>query len=420
MLHKTGMPTTTPKPPTLPKLPPIIPLGAIGPIVDVDRAAARASGSTSGPTNPLEVGAEGRRVLERAAHPPSVFGAEWAALEAEARRPEPLARTLEVATYLSLARRVVGPAAAAGVRGLEDVLSRIDAVIRTERQRLPVKDVPEPTQLTPVIQRLRVRSRGRASDALQAWVEDLRRELNAAELRGPGGRLTVPIDFAGIAARFGDQLAEQTHSWPFLFDRFEDAVKKLVEQSEKAERATRGYPIFRYRDGALAVHVDPLGAELLPVGERAARVRRGPAGRGPALPRRHRLDADGGRAGARAPAHARRRRRARSNVRDRVDRPLPPAGRGDVRRSRAEAVRRLRPARARLQQPARRRAAGAADRRREGGRRPVSRVPGARAALAVDGPEARSTPSSTRSRRSASSCSRRSCCCPCSARRSRC
>jgi hypothetical protein len=76
----------------------------------------------------------------------------------------------------------------------------------------------------------------------------------------------VPIDFTGIAARFGDQLAEQTHSWPFLFDRFEDAIKKLVEQSEKAERATRGYPIFRYRDGALAVHVDPLGAELLSTG----------------------------------------------------------------------------------------------------------------------------------------------------------
>ena len=48
-------------------------------------------------------------MLDRAAHPPSVFGSEWAALEAEARRPEPLARTLEVATYLSLARRVVGP-----------------------------------------------------------------------------------------------------------------------------------------------------------------------------------------------------------------------------------------------------------------------------------------------------------------------
>jgi hypothetical protein len=186
VLHKTGMPTTTPQPPTLPKLPPIIPLGAIGPIVDVVELLRR-FGLDVGSANPLEVGAEGRQVLERSAHPPSVFGAEWAALEAETRRPEPLARTLEVATYLSLARRVVGPAAAAGVRGLEDVLWRIDAVIGTERRRLPVKNVPEPTQLTPVIQRLRVRSRGRTSDALQAWVEDLRRELNAAEYRVPVG-----------------------------------------------------------------------------------------------------------------------------------------------------------------------------------------------------------------------------------------
>ena len=186
LLHKTGMPTTTPKLPTLPKLPPVIPLGAIGPIVDVT-GFLRSIGVISGPDNPLEIGAEGRAVLARAAHPPSVFGSEWAALEAEARRPEPLARTLELATYLSLARRVVGPAAAAGVRGLEDVLTRIDATIRTERTRLPVKDVPEPTQLAPVIQRLRVRSHGRTSEALGAWVEELRRELNAVDYAIPVG-----------------------------------------------------------------------------------------------------------------------------------------------------------------------------------------------------------------------------------------
>lgn len=74
----------------------------------------------------------------------------------------------------------------------------------------------------------------------------------------------MPIDFAAVAARFGEQLANQTHPLPLLFDRLEDAVKKLVEQSERAERVTRAYPIFRYRDGALAVHVDPLGAALLP------------------------------------------------------------------------------------------------------------------------------------------------------------
>jgi hypothetical protein len=180
------MPAGAPKLPTLPKLPPLVPLGSIGPIVDV-LGLLRSLGFGVGPANPLEPGDEARRVLERAARPPSVFGAEWRALEAEARRPEPLARTLEVATYLSLARRVVGPAATAGVRGLEDVLSRIDAVIRTERQRLPVKDVPEPTRLAPVVRRLRVTSRGRTAEALQAFVADLRRELDAGDYAVPVG-----------------------------------------------------------------------------------------------------------------------------------------------------------------------------------------------------------------------------------------
>ena len=186
VLRTTGMPSSFPTLPSLPSLPPLLPLGSIGTVVDVT-ALLRSIGFGIGPANPLELTPEGMRVLERAARPPSVFGAEWAALEAESRKPEPLARTLEAATYLSLARRVVGPAAAAAVRSLEDVLSRIDAVVRTERQRLPVKDVPEPTELTPVIQRLRVRSRGRAAEALEAWVADLRLELNALEYPVPVG-----------------------------------------------------------------------------------------------------------------------------------------------------------------------------------------------------------------------------------------
>ena len=86
-------------------------------------------------------------MLDRAAHPPSVFGGEWAALEAEARRPEPLARTLELATYLSLARRVVGPGRGgwrARPRG-RALADRRDDQGRANA-RLPVKDVPEPTQ----------------------------------------------------------------------------------------------------------------------------------------------------------------------------------------------------------------------------------------------------------------------------------
>jgi hypothetical protein len=70
---------------------------------------------------------------------------------------------------------------------LEDVLSRIDARIRTDRKRLPVKDVPEPTQLAPVVRVLRVRSSGRTAEAVQRWVDDLRRELDAADYALPAG-----------------------------------------------------------------------------------------------------------------------------------------------------------------------------------------------------------------------------------------
>jgi hypothetical protein len=188
VLHQTGMPTSTPRLPALPSLPPLVPLGAVGAAVR-GLEALRGLGLPVGPANPFEPGVEARRVLARAGRPPSVFAGEWAALEQESRNPAPLARTLEAAAYLAVARRVVGPAAASAVRGLEDVLSQIDATIRTERGRrqLPVRDVPEPARLAPAIVRLRVRSRGRTAEAVQAWVEDLRRELNAADYAVPVG-----------------------------------------------------------------------------------------------------------------------------------------------------------------------------------------------------------------------------------------
>ncbi len=74
----------------------------------------------------------------------------------------------------------------------------------------------------------------------------------------------MPIDFAVIADQFREPLTKQTHPLGPVFEKLEEAVKKLAEQSVRAERATRAYPIFRYRDGALAVHVDPLGAAPLP------------------------------------------------------------------------------------------------------------------------------------------------------------
>jgi hypothetical protein len=179
VLRKLGMPTTTPTLPSLPKLP-LISLDLIAPLAGITHLL-KLTGLVPGlAPNPLEPGAEARAVLRRAERPPSVFGAEWAALEKEARRPEPLAQALETAAYLSLARRVISPAAAERVRKLEDVLTKLDATIRAERARHPVKDVPEPTELSPVIRTLRVRARGLKPEVLRAWVEDLRDQLNAA------------------------------------------------------------------------------------------------------------------------------------------------------------------------------------------------------------------------------------------------
>ncbi|MGI9097959.1 MAG: hypothetical protein ACR2H2_05615 [Solirubrobacteraceae bacterium] len=127
----------------------------------------------------MDLGPAAGAVLRRAQHPPSIFAGERAALRAAQARPEALERSLETATYLSLAARIVSPAAAEHVRTLEGVLTRLDATIRTERPHHPVRDLPEPTELSPQIRTLRVRARGLAPAAVRAWAEELRRELNA-------------------------------------------------------------------------------------------------------------------------------------------------------------------------------------------------------------------------------------------------
>jgi hypothetical protein len=73
----------------------------------------------------------------------------------------------------------------------------------------------------------------------------------------------VPIDFAAIADGFRDPLTAQTRQMAPAFVRLAEAVKKLSEQADAAERATRAYPALRYRDGALCVRVDPAGEALL-------------------------------------------------------------------------------------------------------------------------------------------------------------
>ena len=171
---KAKMPPTTPTLPRIPGAPQLLTLRLISPLPSFLGLLPRLM------PNPLALGTEATAVLRHAQRPPSVFAREWAALRAAAREPEPFARALETRTYLGVVARIVSPAAAEAVRGLEDVLARLDESIQKELGRHPVRDLPDPTELAPVIRRLRVRGRGVAPDALRGWVDELRSALSAA------------------------------------------------------------------------------------------------------------------------------------------------------------------------------------------------------------------------------------------------
>jgi hypothetical protein len=79
------------------------------------------------------------------------------------------------------------------------------------------------------------------------------------------------IDFAAIAAAFQAGFANQTHGWPVLFDKLDKLVEKLDDKADDAERATRAYPVLRYRDGAIGVRLALGPAPLLADLDRPAR-----------------------------------------------------------------------------------------------------------------------------------------------------
>ncbi|GIH79212.1 hypothetical protein Plo01_56410 [Planobispora longispora] len=180
-------PAHAPVPPRLPPFPSLVPLSAIG----------RLAGHIIMP----EVLGPGRAAaVRRAGRVPSLL--EWGALRRDAAGagtgagPEPSReRLLETAVYLSLAERLVSPAAAGYVRRLEGVLSELDRTIRPAlpadrkarpaRPALPVKTPPEPVRLRPRIGTLRLRGTDR--EALGEWAPLLRRELSAAPCPVPGG-----------------------------------------------------------------------------------------------------------------------------------------------------------------------------------------------------------------------------------------
>jgi hypothetical protein len=67
----------------------------------------------------------------------------------------------------------------------------------------------------------------------------------------------VPIDFAAVASQYHEQFAAQTHLVRPLFERLAEAVKVQDRRATDAERATRAYPVLRYRSDALCLTVDP-------------------------------------------------------------------------------------------------------------------------------------------------------------------
>jgi hypothetical protein len=70
------------------------------------------------------------------------------------------------------------------------------------------------------------------------------------------------IDFDMIAAAYSAGFAAQTHGWATLFDKMDKLLDGLLERSDAAERATRAYPVLRYRDGAIGVRLS-LGPQSL-------------------------------------------------------------------------------------------------------------------------------------------------------------
>ena len=65
----------------------------------------------------------------------------------------------------------------------------------------------------------------------------------------------MPIDFALVAATYEAGFAAEAHLIKPLFLRLAEAIKVLDRRASEAERATRAYPMLRYRDGALGVSV---------------------------------------------------------------------------------------------------------------------------------------------------------------------
>lgn len=134
--------------------------------------------------NPLALSEEARRGLAAARNPPSVFGGEMQALEAQ--RARPLAEALVEQNLRDLlfevVARVLPQSVYQSIEGLEPIFVAIDDYLGREH---PVRDLPESDRLQPVVSRLRVRARAASEASVRAWAEDLRNALGAQTYTAP-------------------------------------------------------------------------------------------------------------------------------------------------------------------------------------------------------------------------------------------
>lgn len=189
LLLDIGMPPAAPTLPSPGPLPSLVPLDVIPPLADVLRTSGLA-----GP-DPFALTPTQRAALERYRRPPSVFGGQWAELRRRAEAPEAVSPTMALADalgrihpFVTRSANLVVPQHAGGfLPSLETKLVEIDAAVRRRPAPHPTALLPEPSEIRPVIGRLRVRRAAPEADraVLEAFVSGLRRQLDLAPYTVP-------------------------------------------------------------------------------------------------------------------------------------------------------------------------------------------------------------------------------------------
>lgn len=166
---------------------PPAPWRQIGELIELGREMRRAIPGFG--VDPFALDRRAAAGLARARRPPSFFAAEHRALERRLGLPPEQALALRReeqlalrGALLSVAGRVLPPAAAVRVQRLAPLLETLDEVIHASpeaRQRLPVRLLPADDTLRPVVRRLRLRATGVEEGDARRWLAGLRQALTA-------------------------------------------------------------------------------------------------------------------------------------------------------------------------------------------------------------------------------------------------